>query len=68
MAPGSEQRACVICGKPLPAASKMTRSAVSFVEAASKQWAGEKNNDGTVSVDMCLQCQIARADEQSRPR
>jgi hypothetical protein len=46
----------------------MTRSTVTSVEAAAKQWAGEKNNDGTVSVDMCLQCQIARAGGQDRPR
>jgi hypothetical protein len=67
MTPGSEQRACVNCGKLLPSASKMTRSAVSSVEATSKQWAGDKNNDGTISVDMCLQCQIARSDSQNRP-
>jgi hypothetical protein len=45
----------------LPSASTMSRTVVASTEAAANQWSGEDNADGTVSVNMCLQCQITRS-------
>jgi hypothetical protein len=58
---GEQPRACVLCGQPLPRASKMTRLTVTKAEAQSMQWQGEPKVDGFIEVDLCLQCQIDRA-------
>jgi hypothetical protein len=63
---GSEVHQCVRCGKALPPASKMSRLAVTSAEATTNQWLGEENVDGTVSVEMCLQCQILRSARSER--
>jgi RNA polymerase subunit RPABC4/transcription elongation factor Spt4 len=64
----SFQRACVNCKNLLPSASKMSRLAVPSDEAASKQWLGDSDDDGTVIVDMCLQCQIERSERERAAR
>jgi hypothetical protein len=60
------QRFCVCCRKPLPWVSKMTRRLVTEADANRNDWAGERNSDGSLWVDMCLQCQIARSDHEKR--
>jgi hypothetical protein len=65
---GGDQRSCVCCEKPLPWASKTTRRVVTEAEANDNQWPVQRHLDGTLSVDMCLQCQIARSDQQKRAR
>jgi hypothetical protein len=39
----------------------MTRLTVTKAEAQSKQWPGEEKVDGSIEVNLCLQCQIDRA-------
>jgi hypothetical protein len=58
--------ACVLCLQPLPVGSKLTKQSVSIEEAAEKNWVGTQNPDGTVTVMMCLQCQIDRAEHSKR--
>jgi hypothetical protein len=36
-------------------------------EADTFHWAGERNSDSTVTVDMCLQCQITRSERAKHP-
>lgn len=52
---------CVICRQPLPPKSKLTTANVAREEAERSGRAGEPNADGTIVVDICLQCQIARS-------
>lgn len=56
-----EPQSCVICHQPLPRNSKLTTASVPPEEAAQNGWTGHKNADGTVTVGMCLQCQIDRS-------
>jgi hypothetical protein len=53
---------CVECRQPLPGMSKLTKQVVPEEEAAEKHWHGTRNEDGTITVSMCLQCQIDRAE------
>lgn len=62
-----EPRTCVICRQPLPPKSKLTTANVVRDEAERSGWTGEPNSDGTVVVDMCLQCQIARSHARRYP-
>ena len=57
-------RTCVRCGKPLPASSKMTEENVVAREAQEQGWAGRPAGPGAVTVAMCLQCQITRAEDR----
>ena len=52
---------CVQCGQPLPGISKMTNLVVSPEEAEERNWSGIANPDGTLTVKMCLQCQMVRS-------
>jgi hypothetical protein len=56
-----ESRECVNCHQPLPLGSKLTLTSVSQEEAERNGWIGQENSDGTLTVDMCLQCQINRS-------
>ena len=56
-----KQRSCVACGQVLPKGSKLTSYRASGAEAVREGWRRQDNGDGTVTVDMCLQCQITRA-------
>jgi hypothetical protein len=66
---GASRRAALLRLLPQAAAmvSKMTRPVITEAEADSNQRVGERNSDDTISVHMCLQCQIARSDHQKRP-
>jgi hypothetical protein len=59
-----EQRKCVRCGKPLPASSKMTEEEVAVSEARGNGWTGRGCGADSLTVAMCLACQIARAQER----
>jgi hypothetical protein len=59
-----KSRNCVICHQPLPPRSKLTLASVPQNEADENGWAGQTTSDGTLTVDMCLQCQIDRAKNQ----
>ena len=58
--------ACVQCHQPLPGMSKLNKQAVPEEEAAARGWIGTRNSDGTVTVSMCLQCQIERSERSKR--
>ena len=63
-----QQRTCVICGKPLPGMSKMTEEKVTPLEAQRNGWVGRPvAGADLVTVAMCLQCQILRAEDRKRP-
>jgi hypothetical protein len=53
---------CVQCGQPIPGTSKMTELAVPEAEARERNWTGNADGSGTVTVKMCFQCQINRAE------
>jgi hypothetical protein len=59
---GPVQRNCVSCGQILPSMSKMSRVPLPAAEVAQNGWPGEQNPDGTVTVDLCMQCRIVRAE------
>src|SRR5436305_12784154 len=61
-----ELRICVLCHQSLPPNSKLTTASVSLEEAAQNGWAGQKNADSTVTVAMCLQCQIDRSKSRTQ--
>jgi hypothetical protein len=60
----SEQRSCVDCHQPLPPRSKLTLASVPLEETELNGWTGQQNPDGTITVDMCLQCQIDRSKDR----
>jgi hypothetical protein len=61
-----EQRACVCCGKALPWASVTTQPSIPKMEAQQHGWTGREQPDGTVTINMCLQCQIHRSERKKR--
>lgn len=63
MMTSTEARRCIACGQPLPPQSKMTVAVISQEEADRRGWAGSKNADETVNVDLCLSCQMNRTSQ-----
>jgi len=63
-----EHRKCVRCGKPLPGSSKMTEEEVAASEARENGWIGSAAGADSLTVAMCLQCQIARAEQRKGRR
>jgi hypothetical protein len=61
-----ESKSCVICHQPLPANSKLTTASVPAEEAVQNGWNGHDNPDGTVTVGMCLRCQIDRSKSRTQ--
>jgi hypothetical protein len=59
-----DQRTCVRCGKPLPGMSKMTEEKVALAEAQEHDWQGRAAAPDYITVTMCLQCQIVRAEDR----
>jgi len=53
---------CVQCEQPIPPMSKLADYALPEGEARERNWSGELNPDGTVTVRMCIQCQIQRTE------
>jgi len=64
MESAAEQRLCVRCGKPLPGSSKMTEEKVALAEARKYGWLGRAAGAEGLTVAMCLQCQIVRAEQR----
>jgi hypothetical protein len=54
-------RFCDGCGQKLPATSKLSSQVVSNTEAAAYRSGAQQNPDGTVMIDLCLQCRVNRA-------
>ena len=61
-----ESKGCIICHQPLPGNSKLTTLSVPVEEALQNGWNGHRDPDGTVAVDMCLQCQIDRSKNRTQ--
>ena len=61
-----EERRCAACGQFLPPQSKMTLATVLSEEADRRGWTGPVKADGTVSVDLCLSCQITRTSQAAK--
>jgi hypothetical protein len=40
----------------------MSRVTLPEAEVRENDWPGEQNQDGTVTVDLCMQCRIVRAE------
>ncbi|MFL6446606.1 MAG: hypothetical protein ACJ746_02815 [Bryobacteraceae bacterium] len=53
---------CVQCGQPIPGTSKLADVVLPESEAKERQWSGKPNGDGTVTVKLCIQCQINQAE------
>ena len=62
-----QDKFCDGCGQKLPAASKLSNQVVSKDEAASYRPDAPPNPDGTVTIDLCLQCRVDRANRIKRP-
>ena len=61
-----ESQSCVNCHQLLPRDSKLTVTSVSRKEADENGWSGRDNGDGTMMVNLCLQCQIDRSKNQTQ--
>jgi len=56
------ERFCDECGQKLPPQSKLSQQAMSKNEATEMGVAAMRENpDGTVTVDLCLNCRVQRA-------
>jgi hypothetical protein len=54
-------RHCDGCGQKLPPAAKLGQQTMSKEEAREYGSLAEANADGTVTIDLCLACRIARS-------
>jgi hypothetical protein len=54
-------RYCDGCGQKLPPGSRLSLQAVSKDEAEALNAAGVENADGTVTIDLCLNCRVQRS-------
>ena len=61
-------RYCDGCGQKLPPGSRLSLEVVSKEEAEAMGAAGMGNADGTVTIDLCLNCRVQRADRIKRGR
>ena len=58
------ERVCDGCGQKLPAGSKLSQQAVGKDEAQVFGAVGTENPDGTVTIDLCLNCRVVRANRR----
>jgi hypothetical protein len=61
------ERYCERCGQKLPGKSKMSRMTLAEDEARANGWSGDTNGDGTLTIDLCMGCQIERSERLKRP-
>jgi len=61
-------RYCDGCGQKLPPASRLAMQAVPKAEAEAMNARGTENPDGTVTIDLCLNCRIARSNRIKHPQ
>jgi hypothetical protein len=59
-------RYCDGCAQKLPPGSRLSLQAVSKDEAEAMGAAGVENADGTVTIDLCLNCRVQRANRIKR--
>jgi hypothetical protein len=57
----SNGRYCDGCGQKLPPGSRLSLQVVSKEEAETLGAPGVQNPDGTVTIDLCLNCRVQRA-------
>jgi hypothetical protein len=57
----NDGRYCDGCGQKLPPGSRLSLQAVSKEEAEALNAAGVQNADGTVMIDLCLNCRVQRS-------
>ncbi|MGA2213600.1 MAG: hypothetical protein ABSH31_10030 [Bryobacteraceae bacterium] len=57
----SNGRYCDGCGQKLPPGSRLSLQAVSKEEAEAMGAARVENADGTVTIDLCLNCRVQRS-------
>jgi hypothetical protein len=58
-----EERFCDGCRQKLPAKSKLSQQVVSKSEAGQMGASGATNADGTVTIDLCLDCRVKRSNQ-----
>ena len=56
-------RLCNGCGQKLPVGSKLSEQTLSTDEATLYGSPATPNPDGTVTIDLCLQCRVTRANQ-----
>jgi hypothetical protein len=64
----NDGRYCDGCGQKLPPGSRLSLQALSKEEAAAMGAAGIENPDGTVTIDLCLNCRVQRSERIKRGR
>jgi hypothetical protein len=57
----NDGRYCDGCGQKLPPGSRLSLQAVSKDEAEALNATGVENADGTVTIDLCLNCRVQRS-------
>ncbi|MGB6944773.1 MAG: hypothetical protein WBE37_20415 [Bryobacteraceae bacterium] len=57
----SNGRYCDGCGQKLPPGSRLSLQVMSKAEAEALGAPGVENPDGTVTIDLCLNCRVQRA-------
>lgn len=63
----NDGRYCDGCSQKLPPGSRLSMEIVPKKEADAMCAAGIANPDGTVTIDLCLQCRMLRAQRIKRP-
>jgi len=63
----NDGRYCDGCGQKLPPGSRLSLQVVSKQEAQALGAPGVENADGTVTIDLCLNCRVARANRIKHP-
>jgi hypothetical protein len=63
----NDGRYCDGCGQKLPPGSRLSLEVVSKEEAHAIGAPGVENPDGSVNIDLCLNCRIRRANRIKRP-
>jgi hypothetical protein len=58
---------CDGCGQKLPPGSRLSLEVMPKQEAQALGVPGVENADGTVTIDLCLNCRVQRANRKKRP-
>jgi hypothetical protein len=58
-----QERICDGCGQKLPTGSKLSQQMISKEEAKSRGVSGLENDNGTVTIDLCLDCRVKRSNQ-----
>ncbi|HUA21857.1 MAG TPA: hypothetical protein VMB25_24095 [Bryobacteraceae bacterium] len=63
----NDGRYCDGCGQKLPPASRLSQQVLPQPEAEALGALGTENSDGTVTIDLCLNCRVARSNRIKHP-